>query len=118
VPPIVNVYGSSLWVCTSTEAAQLAAWRFIKWFTAPSQQRHWVEGSSYFPVRASAASALEPFFANVFRLMEAGRSEPPVAGYERVRRMMVESMATALAGANLEQTLSMLEERANRTLPR
>lgn len=69
-------------------------------------------------MRASAASALEAFFGNVFRLMETGRSEPSVAGYEQVRRMIVPSMIAVLAGGDMHQTLSMLEERANRTLVR
>jgi multiple sugar transport system substrate-binding protein len=118
IPPVGNIYGASIAVCRSTPETQLAAWLFVKWFTEPSQQKRWVQGSSYFPVRTSAAATLDPFFANVFRLMETGRPEPRVAGYQRVRRMMTQSMNTVLAGGNMRQALSMLEERANRTLAR
>jgi len=120
--PVVNVYGASLAVARTTPERQLASWLFIKWFTEPEQQARWVRASKYFPVRRSTAASLADYFAgdpqyhSAYRLLEYGRSEPSVAGYQQVRRMMQEAMVGVLEGDDVDRTLAQLERRANATL--
>jgi multiple sugar transport system substrate-binding protein/sn-glycerol 3-phosphate transport system substrate-binding protein len=120
--PAMNVYGASVAVCRTAPEKQLAAWLFVKWFTQPEQQARWVEASGYFPVRRSTAARLEEYFAQhpryatAYGLLEFGRSEPGVLGYERVRRSIAETVFRIFAGEDLEQALAQLEREANRTL--
>ena len=120
--PVVNVYGASVSVCRTTPAQQLAAWLFVRWFTEPAQQARWVRASNYFPVRKSAAQDLKDYFADnphyetAYQLLDYGRSEPAVAGYQQVRRLIGDTMVAIMDGADLEQILSQLERKANKTL--
>ena len=120
--PVVNVYGASVSVCRTTPAQQLAAWLFIRWFTESAQQARWVRASNYFPVRKSTARDLKDYFAEnphyetAYQLLDYGRSEPSVAGYQQVRRMIVDAMVEILDGADPAATLSRLEREANKTL--
>jgi len=114
--PVQNVYGGSLSVCKSTPAQQLAAWLFIKWFTQPLQQEHWVRGSNYFPVRKSTARALEQSYRTAYDLLEYGKPEPAKVGYEFIRGMIEKAMVEAVKGGDIEQILSQLEAEANKPL--
>lgn len=122
--PVVNVYGASVAVCHTTPAQQLAAWLFLKWFTEPAQQARWVKASHYFPVRRSTAGQLEGFFAEnppykaAYELLEYGKSEPSVSGYEPVRRLIAQAMVAAVEGGDLDRVLGRLEKDANATLPK
>ena len=115
--PIQNVYGASLAVVTSTPGKQLAAWLFIKWFTEPEQQDRWVSKSNYFPVRQSIARRLGTYFRTAYTLLEYGKPEPSVGGYEPVRNLMLDAMVAIMEdGADMERTLRQLESDADKTL--
>ncbi|MEW6752989.1 MAG: ABC transporter substrate-binding protein [Candidatus Latescibacterota bacterium] len=120
--PAVNVYGASISVCRTTPEDQLASWLFIKWFTQPAQQARWVRASDYFPVRRSTARELQTYFAenpryrSAFELLEYGRSEPSLAGYQQVRRLLEEAMVDVFDGGDVDRILARAEEAANRTL--
>jgi multiple sugar transport system substrate-binding protein len=120
--PVVNVYGASLAVGRTTPERQLAAWLFVKWFTQAPQQARWVRASNYFPVRKSTAHELQEYFDEnpqyccAYDLLEYGRSEPSVAGYQQVRRMIEDAMVAVLDGEDMGAVLAALENRANRTL--
>lgn len=120
--PVVDVYGASVSICASTPEKQLAAWLFLKWFTAPEQQARWVRASNYFPVRKTTAQALEsyfeqnPHYAVAFGMLDYGKSEPTLAGYEQVRRQIQEAMIEAMEGGDIEQVVEELQRTANQTL--
>jgi len=114
--PVNNIYGAGLAVCRSTPEQQLASWLFIKWFTEPSQQNRWVKGSNYFPIRKSCAPELEPFLRTAFNTLKYGKTEPPVAGYEVVRRLIAKATVAILKGSDMDQVLTNLEMEANRTI--
>ena len=120
--PVVNVYGASLSVCRTTPEQQVAAWLFIKWFTQPEQQARWVRASNYFPVRRSTAQELgdylaeNPSYQTAYQLLDYGRSEPSVIGYEPVRRMIASAMVDIMEGENVGEVLAQLERKANETL--
>ena len=120
--PVVNAYGASLSVCRGTAEQELASWLFLKWFTAPAQQARWVRASNYFPVRRSTARELEEYFEQnpkyrqVYELLDNGRSEPSVAGYQPVRRMIQQAMVQALNGGDVDGILKTLNRDANAIL--
>lgn len=119
--PVINVYGASISLCRTTPAAQLAAWLFLKWFTEPEQQAQWVRSSFYFPVRKSAVNGLADAFAanpryrSAFDLLDFGKAEPSVGGYQQVRKLMEQTLVNVLAGADLDRELDKLQRAAAQT---
>lgn len=115
--PVQNVYGASLAVTKSTDQQQLASWIFIRWLVQPEQQDRWAKASSYFPVRRSVAHRLGPYFRAAYNLLEFGRPEPTVGGYEPVRALMAQAMVDVIAeGSPAAAVLGKLETEANQTL--
>ena len=120
--PVVDVYGASVSICTGAPEKQLAAWLFLKWFTAPQQQARWVRASNYFPVRKSTARELgsyfeeNPHYREAFGMLDYGKSEPTMAGYEQVRRLIQEAMIGAIEGEDVEQVVAELQRAANQTI--
>ena len=72
--------------------------------------------SNYFPIRRSGAPELAPFLRAAFNTLEYGKTEPPVAGYERVRRLLVNATLSIMKGADMNQVLTNLELMANQTI--
>ncbi|MBN1935339.1 MAG: extracellular solute-binding protein, partial [Anaerolineae bacterium] len=121
--PVMNIYGASVSIPRTTPEQELAAWLFLKWFTAPDQQARWVKISNYFPVRASVAAGLADYFdtnpkiKQAFDLLEYGTYEAQwCACYEDVRRLMSDAYTAILDGADINATLKKLEEDANLSL--
>lgn len=120
--PIINVYGASVSLCKTTPQQQLAAWLFIKWFTEPAQQARWVRASNYFPVRRSTASELGDYFEEnarykaAFELLDFGKSEPTLSGYQQVRRVLQEAMVEIIEGGDMDRVLADVQQAANRTI--
>jgi multiple sugar transport system substrate-binding protein len=121
-PPVVNVYGASVSICRTTPAQQLATWLFVRWFIEPEQQARWVRASNYFPARKSAAARLSDYFSankhykKAYALLEHGRSEPAMAGYQQVRRLIADAIVEVVDGGDVQSVLTHLERRANDTL--
>lgn len=89
--PVINVYGPSLVMFTSSEAEQLAAWIFMKWLVSPTVQAQWVQASGSFPVRSSSWDYLAEFisenpqWAAAFELLPHARTEPHYPSWSVVR---------------------------------
>ena len=120
--PVVDVYGASVSICAATPEKQLAAWLFLKWLTAPEQQARWVRASNYFPVRKSTARELESYFEEnphygvAFGMLDYGKSEPTIASYQQVRRLIQKAMIEAIEGEDITRVLGDLQHAANRTI--
>ena len=121
--PVMNIYGASVSVPKTTPEQELAAWLFVKWFTEPEQNARWAKISNYFPVRDSAAAAMadyfeaNPTYAQAFELLQYGTYEAQwCACYEEVRRLMEDAYSAILDGADIEATLTQLEEDADVSL--
>lgn len=120
--PVMNVYGASVSIPKTTPEKELAAWLFLKYYTSPEVQAKWAKASNYFPVRASVAEGLQDYFeANpayktAFELLKYAKTEPPVPGYDFVRDLVREAMASIADGADVESTLADLTEEANAIL--
>jgi len=117
--PVVDIYGASLSIPKTTPEEQLASWLFVKWFTEPEQQAQWAQISNYFPVRKSTAAELgdyfaqNPAYATAFGLLKYGKVEPPVAGYDVVRKKVSEDFSAMVEGADVSETLAQLNKDAN-----
>jgi len=120
--PIINVYGASVSLCKTTPQQQLAAWLFVKWFTEPAQQARWVRASNYFPVRRSTASELGEYFEenarykSAYELLDFGKSEPTLSGYQQVRRVLQEAMVEIIEGGDMDRVLADVQQDANRAI--
>ena len=120
--PIINVYGASVSLCKTTPQQQLAAWLFVKWFTEPAQQARWVRASNYFPVRRSTANELGEYFEKnarykaAYELLDFGKSEPTLSGYQQVRRVLQEAMVEIIEGGDMDRVLADVQQDANRTI--
>ena len=114
--PVNNIYGAGWAVCESTPEQQLAAWLFIKWFIEADQQSRWAKGSNYFPIRRIGTPELASFLQAAFNTLKYGKTEPPIAGYEIVRRLMADATISIMKGADMDQTLANLESMANQTI--
>jgi len=120
--PVVNTYGASVSIPKTTPEEQLGAWLFLKWWSQPEQQAEWAKVTNYFPVRKSAAAAMQDYFAQnpnyakAFNLLPYGKTEPPVACYGTVRTKISAAYSAILNGANVETTLAQLEQESNETL--
>ena len=120
--PVQNIYGASVSIPQTTPEEQLAAWLFLKYYTNPESQARWAVASNYFPVRESVAEGLDEYFAEnpayqtAFELLQYGKTEAPVAGYDNVRDEVAEAYSRILDGEDVETVLAELDETANEIL--
>jgi multiple sugar transport system substrate-binding protein/sn-glycerol 3-phosphate transport system substrate-binding protein len=120
--PVQNVFGASMSIPASNPKAELAAWLFLKHFTAPEVQALWVMDSNYLPVRISAADNMEIFLADhnktqiAYNLLSYGITEPSVPGYDFVRQEVELALEAILEGGDVNPILSSLNETANQVL--
>lgn len=117
--PVMNIYGADVMIVKTTPEQQLAAWEFIKWFTAPENQARWVEASNYFPTNSGTAEFLGDYtaenqaFGTAIDLLQYGTYEPQLISYQGVRDAAEEAFNEILAGADVESTMEGLTELAN-----
>lgn len=120
--PVMNLYGASVSIGKSTAEQELATWLFVKYYTSPEVQAEWAQASNYFPVRQSVADGMGDYFGDnpayetAFSLLEYGKAEPPMPGYDFVRDIVEEQMVAIVNGASVEETLSALTEESNEIL--
>ncbi len=122
VDPVMNIYGASVSIPKSTPEQELAAWLFVKYYTSTDVQTKWAKVSQYFPVRASVAEGMgdvftqDPAYKIAFDMLQYGKYEPPVPGYDFVRVMINEAMAAIADGADVNSTLQKLNTDGNASL--
>lgn len=125
--PVQNIYGASNSVVAQGKSPEeiLASWLFLRWYTEPAQQAFWAAKSNYFPVRRSTADSLADVFAaeltglpyeSAFNLLDSTKAEPSVPVYQTVRTEAQNALNTILDGANVEETLTALNDTANQLL--
>jgi ABC-type glycerol-3-phosphate transport system substrate-binding protein len=97
--PVVDLYGPSVAMVTSTPEEQLAAWMFIKWFTEPENQTSWIEASAYYPTRASVLDLLSDYMESNTRwsdslsYLEYGKVEPRFESWSTCRYTVGDGVA-------------------------
>ena len=119
--PTLNLYGPSVSICQSTPEKEVAAWLFLKYYTGRKAQGEWVQATNYYPVRKSVKEdissylAANPKYAESFDVLlnSDGYSEPPFIGWDEIRDMLNAGFNAILDGADIEKTLTDMEEEAN-----
>ena len=120
--PVGNVFGASISIPVSTPEAELAAWLFLKYFTAPEIQARWGQESHFLPVRSSAADYMGDYLAEnlnyqaALDLLPYGVTEPSVPGYDFIRQEVELALESILEGTDPAVTLSSLTAAANQVL--
>ncbi len=120
--PVMNIYGASVSVPKTDPTTQLAAWIFLKFYTSSDIQARWARASNYFPVRASVADGLPDYFEEnpayevAFEMLQYGKTEPPVAGYDNVRDEAEAAFVRVLQGEDAATVLAELDANANSIL--
>jgi multiple sugar transport system substrate-binding protein/sn-glycerol 3-phosphate transport system substrate-binding protein len=121
--PAMNVYGASVSIGANEPEAVLASWLFVKFLTSTETSATWADVSDYFPVRYSSADLLgdwfeaNPNFAIAWDLLPYGIYEPPVAGYDPVRRLIAdEYLIRIFEGEDVTTVMGELNVEANEIL--
>lgn len=90
----VNAFGQYITLVNTNPVQNLAAFLFLKFWTSPETQATWINASAYYPVRMSANdllgdySAANPLWGIGLDLMQYGSSEPNMASWGSVRRLV------------------------------
>ncbi len=115
--PVVDIYGPSFAMVSSTPEEQLASWLFMKWFTEPENQAKWIEASAYYPTRASALDLLGDYmesnekWTDSLAYIEYGKVEPRFESYQSVRYAIQDAIVQiAQEGFTADQIPGLLAE--------
>ncbi len=123
--PVVDIYGASISIPKSTPEKELAAWIFLKYFTSPEVNAKWAQTSAYFPSRQSAAKSMTDFLGKNpqykvgFDLLQYGKYEPPVPGYDFVRSMIQDEALAVIVSSpypDVKPILDKVNDEANANL--
>lgn len=120
---MVHSWGDGLGIFHETEAADLAAWRFVSWLTDRDQTARWSVAFGYFPVRISAAShpsivqkaSQDIQYAQALAvLQEVNHSEPAIRSYDQVRSELDSALYSVfIYGAEITATLQSAATRVD-----
>jgi len=115
--PVVDIYGPSFAMVSSTPEEQLASWLFMKWFTEPENQATWIEASAYYPTRASVLDLLSDYmesndkWTDSLAYIEYGKIEPRFESYQSVRYAIQDAIVQiAQEGFTADQIPGLLAE--------
>ncbi|MEJ5309891.1 MAG: extracellular solute-binding protein [Anaerolineae bacterium] len=116
--PAPIVHGSDFIIPATNPETQLAAWIFVKWFTAPEQQVAWVRASGDFPTRAGVAAQIEkgqfaPQWLQALALLPYGVYEPQLISYPSARETVTKAFNQIMQGADPKTALDRLTREAN-----
>lgn len=121
--PAPVIHGSDFIIPATNPETQLAAWIFVKWFTAPEQQAQWVRAagasaSGDFPTRASVAAQMDaesfaPQWLQALALLPYGVYEPQLISYPSARDAVPKAFDQIRQGADVKLTLDRLTREAN-----
>jgi ABC-type glycerol-3-phosphate transport system substrate-binding protein len=93
----------------------LASWMFMKYFTSPEVQAKWVEAGGYYPVRESSEDLLKsyasehPIWLAGLKLLEYGFTEPSLASWGSVRKVVQDAFDAILQGTAEEVPVYLYE---------
>ena len=122
----VFIGGAGLYIVKKSAAAQDAAWQFMKFLTAPTQQATWAVGTGYVPVRKSAvklpavtqAWAKVPGYRVPYNQLLSSPVNPASAGYvsgaaSEIDTSLSDAITSLSSGTVAKQALSQAASQAN-----
>jgi multiple sugar transport system substrate-binding protein len=108
--PLVRVYGPAATILRTNPQEQLAAWLFLKWFSAPVQQVEWSGYKGCFSQRPSAVEEMadilqqHPAYELASQFLEDNWiTEPRLAGYSGCRAAMGRMLYAVTAGEDVNR---------------
>jgi multiple sugar transport system substrate-binding protein len=104
--PRTVLYGPNICVFKTVPEQERAAWEFVKFFTSPESTVRWALESGYVPTRKSAADdpKIQAFWAEweynrtAYDCLPHARSEPMIAGWQRIRSLIENAETAVLTG--------------------
>ncbi len=131
--PKVDLYGASWSAFKSTPEKELASWLFLKHFTSPDNLAKWAQMTNYIATRKSASSvAIDQARVNLsqefpeaadgydslYDMLSFAAIESPVAGYDPVRKLIVNMVHDVAIDGNADpkQALDEAVAQANEVL--
>ncbi len=116
--PAPLIDGSDLMIPVTNPETQLAAWIFLKWFTAPERQAGWIRAAEELPVHSDVGASLDvealmPQWGQAFALLPHGVHAPQLVSYPVVREAVAKAFARIMQGDDIRATLSRLNADAN-----
>lgn len=122
--PSTLLYGAGFFIVPDEEERQRVAWRFIRWFTKPSQTARWAGGLDTLPVRASALALMTetleiyPFLpTQVEEIGPYARSEPAIPAELEIRDILYTAILSVTLGyADPQTALDQAAQAANTVL--
>ncbi len=116
--PAPIVHGSDFIIPATNPETQLAAWIFLRWFTAPEQQAQWLRAGGDFPTRASVAAQIEggqfaPQWLQALALLPYGVYEPQLISYSSAREIVTKAFNQIMQGADPKTALDRLTREVN-----
>ncbi len=117
-----NAYGQSLSVLLGEPEREVASFLFIKYLLEPEIQALWVSAGDEFPVRISAIQKVaipegirENYFKG-FELFLNSSFEPPLPGYDFIRKEMENALSAILDGGEVVSIFETLSIKASEIL--
>jgi ABC-type glycerol-3-phosphate transport system substrate-binding protein len=104
--PHTVLYGPNAVIFNTTPEQQEVAWAFVKYFTSPDVAVRWSLGTGYLPFRKSVTEdpRMQEFWGEweynraAFDCLPFARSEPNLAGWQKVRDLVEHAQTAVLAG--------------------
>jgi ABC-type glycerol-3-phosphate transport system substrate-binding protein len=113
------IYGSSLVMLKSTDAAQLAAWLFMDWLLSPENDARQASTTGFFPLRASALQQLSDYSSShprwraAVELIADGDIQPQLGSWRKVRVMLgdgfTQMFRVSLPSGQVPAVLALME---------
>jgi len=123
--PVTVLFGPSICILRSTDAENLVAWQFAKFFTSSEITALWATRTGYLPVRKSAAEApiMKSFFASApvnrraFDNLPFARPEPNMIGWQEIRSLIDKAEGSVIAGKQTGRDAALwLNKEASRVI--
>jgi len=118
--PVVDLYGPSVTIFTTTTEKERAAFTFLKWMMDTGPNAEWVQATYYFPARQSTQAALadfikaNPLYGDAYGWLQYGRTEPTIAAWNPIRGFIADAMTAVANGTTTpEATLKDAAQKSN-----
>jgi multiple sugar transport system substrate-binding protein len=102
--PSLTISGPSWVMLRSSQAKQLAAWLFVKWFSDTPQTVRWSQMTGLLPLRKSAEAGLANEFASntglkvAFDLLAVAKAQPDIPAWGSIAELLVHAVNAAVEG--------------------
>jgi len=126
VKPVTVQYGGNIAIFKSTPEKQLAAWKFVKYFTSKDVTARWAAASGYTPVRTSSFDTapiqqkvkdLPQYGTAIKEILPTAKPEPYVKGWQATRAFLEDGLVAVINGTkDPKAAIDEAADKANKSL--